>query len=132
MSLPHFHLVLYPTEKQTGSLPSPLVLFGSLLTHNTNGLSCVLSLSVAFLDFFYASYLSRNLFTQVLFYGACPLSFLVLPVCSLVSCHLQQTPARFQLCVQNDNKLKQPPACLSFLSKTLPASQPADSCCTLH
>lgn len=50
---------------------------------------------------------------------ACPLSLPMLPVCSLVSCCLQQTPARFQLCVLNDNKLKQPPACLSFPSNTL-------------
>lgn len=47
-----------------------------------------------------------------------PLSFLLLSVGSVVSCCLQQTPAHFQLCVQNDNELRQQPDCLSFLSQT--------------
>lgn len=117
------HSILYPPDNQTGSFPSTLLHFLAFasLTCSYDGLSCAcgwLSLSVAFLNFLYASHFSWIPFTQLLFYRACPLSFPLLPVCSLVSCRLQQTPAHFQLCVQNDNKLRQPPACLSFLSKT--------------
>lgn len=70
-----------------------------------------------FFFFFFASHFSWIPFTHLFFYRACPLSFPLLPVCSLVSCRLQQTPARFQLCVQNDNRPRQPLASLSFPSK---------------
>ncbi|MEQ2289198.1 hypothetical protein AMECASPLE_030526 [Ameca splendens] len=75
------------------------------------GSFCQLPFSIAFMPLTCLYSLSTNSLP-------CPLYILLLSVGSVVSCCLQQTPAHFQPCVQNDNELRQPPDCLSFLSQT--------------
>lgn len=123
VSLPRFFIQfrILQTSRQGLSHPPPYAFWLLTHEHTTKMATHMLAGCLVCLSAFSASLMPLTCLVTLLlnfFYinlVLCP--FPLLSFCSLVSCRLQQTPAHFQLCVQNDNKLRQPPACLNFLSK---------------